>query len=483
MAASVTVDGVRYVPDTGTGRIGIGITTRNRNDTLTEALTQHRLFRPPGSVLIIVDDASAKPVDGADYRFDHQAGVASAKNKCLELLIMAGCDHLFLFDDDCWPTADGWWQPYVDSPEPHLMYVFEDLKKPPKLKDIHRIGGDAGHVAWSGPRGCMLYAHRSAVDAVGGMDTIFNPWGYEHGDWSNRIHHAGLTTWRYADVAGSADLFHSMDEWGETSRTVATADRQRLARDHATIHHRRRDGWFTGYADYHPVNDGVILTCLFTGGAASKSQRNYKPTTDLVKTLADSVQHGRMIVFHDQLQAPKLTCGNGRPVEFVKLPPPTVSVFFYRHMVAWQWLRDHPATERVWCVDGTDVVQLRDPFTGIQRGKLHIGWEPKTLADPWMIDHHREVRVSQFMANHRDRQLLNVGLVGGDRATVMEFLHGMVAYWHDVAMRKQTPDSGDMGIANLLGHGRFADRLITGTAVATVFKAWQPNDVSPWQHK
>jgi hypothetical protein len=28
----------------------------------------------------------------------------------------AGCEHLFLFDDDAWPIADNWHLPYIESP-------------------------------------------------------------------------------------------------------------------------------------------------------------------------------------------------------------------------------------------------------------------------------------------------------------------------------------------------------------------------------
>jgi hypothetical protein len=88
--------------------IGVGITTRNRNDVL--ATTRQRIeAHTLGAHIVVVVDASAKPVDGANYRFDENVGIARAKNKCLELLDAAGCKHLFLFDDDTYPsrTAGG----------------------------------------------------------------------------------------------------------------------------------------------------------------------------------------------------------------------------------------------------------------------------------------------------------------------------------------------------------------------------------------
>src|SRR5690554_5113268 len=108
----VVIDGVRYVPagrSSGPERIGIGVTTRNRPKVFSETLKNLRKHLPEGSELVIVDDASGEPVKEATYRFARQAGIAKAKNKCLELLADAGCTHFFLFDDDCYPRRDGWW--------------------------------------------------------------------------------------------------------------------------------------------------------------------------------------------------------------------------------------------------------------------------------------------------------------------------------------------------------------------------------------
>src|SRR5690606_11244947 len=96
----VVIDGVRYVPESGgpPSRIGIGITTRNRPEALKTTLENVRKHFPPGARLVVVDDASEKPVPEADFRFPRNVGIARAKNKCLKML--QDCEHLFLLDDD-----------------------------------------------------------------------------------------------------------------------------------------------------------------------------------------------------------------------------------------------------------------------------------------------------------------------------------------------------------------------------------------------
>jgi hypothetical protein len=60
-------------------------------------------------------------------RHETSLGIVASKNASLSALMDAGCEHLFLWDDDAWPIADNWHLPYIESPEPHLAYQFLDL--------------------------------------------------------------------------------------------------------------------------------------------------------------------------------------------------------------------------------------------------------------------------------------------------------------------------------------------------------------------
>lgn len=198
--------------------IAIAITTYNRSGFLADTLERILALRPEGCPVIVVDDGSAVPVavprEVTLYRFDSNQGIATAKNKCLELLCETRAQHFFLFDDDTYPTASGWWEPYVNSDQPHLMYNFA---QGPDHWVSHQIGSDGYHRAFQTPRGCMLYVQRHVLDAVGGMHTAFGKHGGEHGDWSTRIHRAGLTWAPFADVPQPAIHCRDQDDSGISS--------------------------------------------------------------------------------------------------------------------------------------------------------------------------------------------------------------------------------------------------------------------------
>lgn len=192
--------------------IGIGICNFNRNEIFYHTLEQIKRYAPKGSKIVVVDDGSTTPITNADFRFKQNKGTPNAKNKCLELL--EDCEHIFLFDSDCYPIKKGWEKPYIKSKEPHLNYTF---------KFNYEIW--EGHKVCENPNGCMMYFHKSVLEKVGGFDTEFEKYGYFHGNMSCRIYNAGLTSFPFMDVLGSEKYFESLDEKKKVKS--ATTDQQR----------------------------------------------------------------------------------------------------------------------------------------------------------------------------------------------------------------------------------------------------------------
>jgi glycosyltransferase involved in cell wall biosynthesis len=188
--------------------IGVGITTRNRRQLAAMTIKQWKELMPPNSKLVIVDDASDVPFPNANYRFEKQAGIARAKNKCLELL--QDCEHIFLSDDDCFPAKQNWFEPYINNSQPHLSYTFTELKDGRKNGRI-LMGFGKDYQYFQLPCGCLLYLTKKVLQTIGGFDTDFLIWGYEHVEYSRRAYNAGLTEQRYCDVMNSNNIWFSYD--------------------------------------------------------------------------------------------------------------------------------------------------------------------------------------------------------------------------------------------------------------------------------
>ncbi|ENF6040745.1 glycosyltransferase family 2 protein [Citrobacter amalonaticus] len=483
----VIIDNVPYAPVcNSSARIGIAISTHNRADVLSRALTQHMKFLPAGALVVVVDDgskpAAVVPAGVQLVRQETSLGIVASKNASLTALMDAGCEHLFLWDDDAWPIADGWHLPYIESPEPHLAYQFLDLAGPRKLNDLAVLYSDDKHVAYTGQRGVMLYYRRSAIERVGGFDWIYGRGMYEHSDLALRIHNAGLTTWAYADVIGSDKLIHSLDEHEAVDRSVPTAARKALVDLNVKIHNERRDTGYTGYVEYRQQRDVVITTLLTSQPDPQRSSRMH-PDPAALTTWAKSIRGADAVVLADQLTS----APDG--AQLVTVPDVAMNVYFRRWLHIWQHLRDHPEYRFVWCTDGTDVEMLCAPWEEMEAGKLYVGSEPKTYADAWAKQNHPERIYQEFIEQHRNDVMLNAGLLGGTRADVMAFAHGIIRLYYRIeSYRFWKKEQAGAAVGDMLAFGivakSFGDQIVTGPRIHTVFKSdGVGKEYAWWKHK
>lgn len=204
--------------------ISICITTRNRRGVFNKSYNMWLKYLPDNAQILVVDDFSDIPLRYADHRFESQQGIAKAKNKALSL---ASGDFIFLVDDDVWPIHKDWWKPYIESGHPHLCLSFEKNSKGQRLShSVYEIGENVSNnteiTEFNAPNGCMLFLKKEVLAIVGGMDPEFSIWGYEHVEWSNRIHKAGLTNSPFMDVKNSLAYFHVSDYFGEVESSVPT---------------------------------------------------------------------------------------------------------------------------------------------------------------------------------------------------------------------------------------------------------------------
>jgi GT2 family glycosyltransferase len=173
--------------------IGVGITAYKRPDVLSLCLKQIE-ENTSGYKLFVYDDTITKK------------GVAHSKNECLKAL--KDCDHIFLFDDDCFPIQKGWAEWVINKAEEtnqkHLLY----------LKDVGSIRcvieeGDLQ--IFNNCGGAFMYLHKDCIEKVGGFCKDYGRYGYEHAGYSIRVHKAGLTTKPFVSIKNMGGYIYSLD--------------------------------------------------------------------------------------------------------------------------------------------------------------------------------------------------------------------------------------------------------------------------------
>lgn len=454
-------------------KIGIGITTHNRQVNAEKCLKEVKRFAPEGATIVVVDDASDVPFKEAAFRFRHNTGIAGAKNKCLELL--DGCDYVFLFDDDTWPQAAEWWKPYIESGVHHLSFTFDRLVNgsPNGNGIFKRKNGLKYH---NNPCGCMLFFTREYIDTVGGFNIGFGKYGNEHVDLSVRGYNAGLTAHPFMDVEKSLPLFHSLDYLGRVKSSVKNRN----------VTNTRPMIGKAGKLPYRTTFEPFIVLTSYLNYANDPQRGNrLKPDVNNVLALCHSVTDngGRVVVLHD--------CFDNVPhipgVEFVKVEGnPDYVPNVYRYKLQLDYLTANEINETVFMVDATDVISLSAPCD-VHENKLYTGDEHgQFMNNEWMRKEQEPYAKaipdyqSVIQAN-KNKTLLNCGVIGGKRETVLEFLNH---YWQYTQTYMNTNRySTDMAVSNYVFLKHFEGRIVSGEPVNTKFKHFERVNGVWFQHK
>ena len=203
----------------------------------------------------------------------------------------------------------------------------------------------------------------------------------------------------------------------------------------------------------------VILTSYLTGVPDPQWDAYWPVDAKPLRALAESCPVP-LVVFANELAD-----------EFVETVAAPVSVYFDRWKHAARYLAAHEDIRYAWCVDATDVEVLNDPFPHMRPGVLYCGSEPEVLGCHWMR-YHSEPMLGWIDA-HADYPLLNCGLAGGDRLTLLRLCERMGEEQRGMVM--------DMGPFNLIAYEEFD--IVTGPQVHTLYKEHETESPAWFRHK
>lgn len=462
--------------------IGVGITVHNRNETAIHTLEQIKKYAPDASKIVVVDDASKIPFEGSNYRFNVNVGISVAKNKCLELL--DDCEHIFLFDDDCYPIVKDWHIPYITSGINHLSFTFDKLinGKPNGNRLINKW---KGFNIFANPCGCMVYFTKKCLEVAGGFNTVYNRYGFEHADLSIRIHNLKLTPFKYMDVQDSLSLFRSLDY--EASISSSVHNRLELINSNKKIFNQMQTSReFVPYKEIPKKENGnVILTSYFNYSTDPQRGRKWKAQISELMPLIESCikHHQKLIIFSncfvDTINSPYVT--------FEKtVPSQTHSPNVYRWIVYNEWMKNN-TFDKCWMVDSTDVELLKEPFKIIKEGHIYCGDEIDMITDNAWMRHNQEryLKINDYrdiISKYANETLINCGIVGGAYNVLSE----VIGKWSSIHKEKTKGlyYSTDMAIFNYVIRKYFNDKMIHGSNINTKFKHFEKdNKIAIWKHK
>lgn len=165
-------------------------------------------------------------------------------------------------------------------------------------------------------------------------------------------------------------------------------------------------------------------------------------------------------------------------VELRRIQLGTRHLFLERHFAVRDFLRQLEE-ELVAVTDGGDVAFRRDPFPILGRSQpLCLGSEAELIGQ----SHHTSKKLLQAYGDipHRERRVLNPGIMAGKRTALLELLDLLTAE----ISRLQRPVDCDMGVYNKVVHDHFAPaEILTGEPLHSRFGAWEFDTTAAIIHK
>jgi glycosyltransferase involved in cell wall biosynthesis len=181
--------------------IGIGITTKDRPDLLDLTLTNILSHLPYVCEIVVSDDSvieenknksiescarfGVKRVDNS-----HNRGIARNKNSCLREL--KDCDHIFLFDDDCYPIKDNWAEYVIDCHKESGVHHFNLLDKSHHQLISEKTYSNFTIEEYRLVGGVFMFLTKDVIEKVGAFNKDYDIYGYEHASYTYRVFKSGL---------------------------------------------------------------------------------------------------------------------------------------------------------------------------------------------------------------------------------------------------------------------------------------------------
>lgn len=219
--------------------IGVGILSYNRLSCIKRLLESIRSHTDLSKTTIFVSDESTDE-DVKNYLRNQQdivlidnserLGIAGNTNRLLNCL--RRFRYKILLNDDVEILSQGWENFYVDAMNKtgyhHFCYRQYGIYGAARRQDkVVKSNGVNLKKIIDKPHGAVMVFDDIAFDKVGYFDEIFDTYGMEHVDWSNRVALSNIQPQGFYDVAGSHKYFKIYNECSSTNKQTLKPNRDK----------------------------------------------------------------------------------------------------------------------------------------------------------------------------------------------------------------------------------------------------------------
>ena len=216
----------------------------------------------------------------------------------------------------------------------------------------------------------------------------------------------------------------------------------------------------------------AIFTTYFTGEKDPQRPYSWKPDDfELIKEFYNSVIKYDLncYILHDNLSTEFVEKYATEKITFIRVDKIKLNAVDYRWQLYYNLLNELKDIKKVFCLDISDVVILKDPFKLVKANKLYIGDEMcKNIENNWMIARYNMIKhVTTVPDSLLLKPVLNCGILGGSRKVVLDVTKKMAKILEDANITETTVD---MVAANTVAYLYYEDNIVHGSPLNTKYR-------------
>lgn len=218
----------------------------------------------------------------------------------------------------------------------------------------------------------------------------------------------------------------------------------------------------------------TILTTYFTTSVDPQRPMTW-PSNDfsIIKEFYNSVVKHKLncVILHDNCSTEFIEQYSTDKIKFVKVDEVKLNMVDYRWKLYHNLLEEMPEVKNVYCLDISDVIILKNPFKSMKKDMVYIGNEECINRDNWwMMERYKSINhteVTGYVNELIDKQVLNCGILGGNRETILDVTEKMSTILEQANVTKTTVD---MVVANAVVYKHYGDKIISGLPLNTKYR-------------
>lgn len=191
------------------------------------------------------------------------------------------------------------------------------------------------------------------------------------------------------------------------------------------------------------------------------------------------------IIFHDNLSSDFIKKYENENIKFELVDSSNLNSIDVRWFIYKDYLEKNKKINKIFCLDISDVVILKNPFLCVQKEKIYCGDEEQINEESNWISHCvcclENKNITEQFEEYKNKKILNAGILGG----YVDIIYDVICKMVDILTHSNVKHATvDMCVLNHVLYTHFQNKIVHGLPVNTIFNKYDKDNQIAWfSHK